>query len=370
MTSWWVVLVVASACSVAHADVVDIYVRRQMAKEMIPGLALAVIRDDHVVKEAAYGLANVELKVPVTLATSFPLASMTKVFTAAAIMRFVQQGRLALDEPVARILPQLPATWSAITVRECLAHTSGLPDVFTDDINGTTIAGTVSGMFAALRKMPVQASGERSVYNQTGYVLLGMIIEKVTGMKYARYMESHFFHPLGLTGLRFGDAWAVIPDRADLYTKLDITPNHLKLLVRDGQPVFLHGRILHYGAKFFPDYLAPAATLNGSIRDLVKWEVELSEGKVVNISGLNEMTKPYRLRDGRSGVFGLGFTMGSIGPYRTASYEGGAATWRLSVPAKHVTVIMLTNLQGSSPDRLAAGIARIYEPELSGDAGR
>jgi CubicO group peptidase (beta-lactamase class C family) len=336
-----------------------------MAKQMIPGLSLAIIRDGHVVKEATYGLASVELKAPVTLATSFDLASMTKVFTAAAIMRLVEEGRLGLDEPVARVLPRLPANWSAVTIRECLAHTSGLPDVFTDDINGTTVAGTLQGMFEALRKVPVQVPGERSVYNQTGYVLLGMLIEKTTGMKYEQYMENQFFKPLGLTGLRFGDAWAIIPARADLYTALAVTPNHLKLLVRDGQPVFLHRRILHYGAKFFPDYLAPAATLNGSIRDLVKWEIELSEGKVVNASSLSEMMTPYRLHDGKPGAFGLGFTTGTIGPYRTVSYEGGAATWRLSVPAKRVTVIVLTNLQGSSPGRIAADIAQLYVPELA-----
>jgi len=339
-----------------------------MTKEMIPGLALAVIQNGHVVKEATYGVASVELMVPVTLTTSFPLASMTKVFTAAAIMRFVQRGRLQLDEPVARILPQLPAKWSAVTIRECLAHTSGLPDVFTDGINGTAIAGTLRGMFAALRKMPVQPPGERSVYNQTGYVLLGMIIEKMTSMKYAAYMESHFFQSLGLTELRFGDAWAIIPGEADLYTKLDITPDHLKLLVHDGQPVFLHHRILRYGAKFFPTYLAPAATLNGSIRDLVTWETELADGKVLSTSTLTEMATPYRLRDGKPGVFGLGFTIGKIGPYRTVSYEGGAATWRLSIPAKRLTVIVLTNLQGSSPDQIAAGTARLYLPELSHDS--
>lgn len=363
-------LALASVCAVAHADAVDNYVRTKMAREMIPGLALAVIQNDRVVKEAAYGVANVELKVPVTLATSFPLASMTKVFTAAAIMRLVEQGRLALDEPVAQVFPDVPAPWSKVTIRECLAHTSGLPDVFTDDINGTAIAGTLNGMFEALKKEPVQTPGERSVYNQTGYVLLGLIIEKMTGMRYTRYMESRLFKPLALTGLRFGDAWAIIPGEADLYTKLDITPNHLKLLVHDGQPVFLPDRILHYGAKFFPTYLAPAATLNGSLRDLVKWEGELSEGKVVNKSSLTEMTTPYRLRDGSPGVFGLGFTTGTIGPYRTVSYEGGAATWRLSIPAKQLTVIVLTNLQGASPGGLAAGVARLYVPELPAASAR
>lgn len=105
VTSWLglLTLFVASAGSVVHADSVDSYFRAQMAKEMISGLSLAVIRDGHVVKEASYGLASVELKAPLTLEISFGLASMTKIFTAAAIMRLVQEGRLTLGEPVARI---------------------------------------------------------------------------------------------------------------------------------------------------------------------------------------------------------------------------------------------------------------------------
>ena len=141
----------------------------------------------------------------------------------------------------------------------------------------------------------------------------------------------------------------LIPGRTDFYTALDITSDHSKLLVRDGQPVFVHDKILHYGAKFFPDYTGPAGLMNGTIRDLliVKWEIALFDGKVLKASSLKEMSTPYKLRDGNDGDFGLGFTTGKIGPYATVSYEGGAAAWRLSVPVKHLTVIVLTNLQGS-----------------------
>lgn len=121
--------------------------------------------------------------------------------------------------------------------------------------------------------------------------------------------------------------------------------------------------------KFFPDYLAPAGALNGSIGDLVKWEMALSGSNVITASSLEAMTTPYRLRDGKPGVFGLGFTMTAIGQYPTVSYEGGAAAWRLAVPVDHLTVIVLTNLQGISPEELATGIARIYDPKLTGSLG-
>ena len=128
-------LIFVATTALTRADATDDYVRSQMDKKRIPGLSLAVIRNGHVVKEAAYGKASLELNVPVTLNTSFPLASMTKIFTAAAIMQIVEERKIQLDEPVSQILNGLPAQWSAVTVRHCLAHTSGLPDVLTDDVN-------------------------------------------------------------------------------------------------------------------------------------------------------------------------------------------------------------------------------------------
>lgn len=372
-------LFVFAASGVAHADATDDYVHRQMAEKKIPGLSLAVIRDGRVVKEAAYGKASIELNVPVTLDTSFPLASMTKIFTAAAVMQLVEEGRISLDEPVVKILPQLPPTWSAVTIRHCLSHTSGLPDVLTDDLNLRTVSGDRDAALAEVAKQALKPAGAASVYNQTGYVLLGMIIEKISGSSYGDFVRSRVFNPGGMKNASFGDAWAIIPGRADLYTNLDITSDHTKLLARDGQPVVLTDKILHYGSKYMPDYLAPAGLSNGSIRDLVSFEAALSQGKLLKPASLEEMSAPYKLSDGKDGFFGLAFasvpmnlfgksaaskTGETFGPYATVSYGGGAATWRMAIPEKHLVVIVLTNLQGASPQNLAADIATLYEPSL------
>jgi D-alanyl-D-alanine carboxypeptidase len=361
----WLAVVVLLATSSVRADAIDDYVHVEMAKRKIPGLSFAVIRNGQVIKEAAYGLASIELGVPVSLGTVYPLASMTKNFTAAAIMLLVEEGRLSVDEPVTKILPQLPDKWRTVTIRHCLSHTSGLPDAVVDGINTITVNGDRNALLEDLAKMPTQPVGESSVYNQTGYVLLGMVIEKMAGIRYEQFVESRLFKPAGLTEAHFGDAWVILPGRTDFYTALDITSDHLKFLVRDGNPVLLRDRILHYGAKLFPEYMAPAGGLNASIRDLEKWEFALSGGKILKTSSLREMTTPYRLRDGKDGAFGLGFVTGSIGPYATVSYGGGAAAWRLAIPAKDLTVIVLTNLQGSGPETLAAGIAALYEPILA-----
>jgi CubicO group peptidase (beta-lactamase class C family) len=371
--------ILITTVAVTRADATDDYVRDQMAKRKIPGLSVAVIRDGHIVKEAAYGKASLELNVPATLDTSYALASMTKIFTAAAIMQLIQEGRISLDEPVTQILPQLPPPWSAVTIRHCLSHTSGLPDVVTDDINVITVNGERDLALAEMAKVPLKPTGVASVYNQTGYVLLSMIIEKISGSSYEKFVQDRLFNPAGMKSARFGDAWAIIPGRADLYTALDITPDHLKLLVREGRPVPLTDKILRYGSKYMPDYLAPAGLLNGSIRDLVSWEVALSQGKLLNSATLAEMSAPSKLADGKDGIWGLGFVTvpmsvfggtaamksgAAFGPYATVSYGGGAAAWRLAIPEKHLIVIVLTNLQGANPDALAADIATLYEPSV------
>jgi D-alanyl-D-alanine carboxypeptidase len=371
--------ILITTVAVTRADATDDYVYTQMENKKIPGLSLAVIRDGHVVKEAAYGKASLELNVPTTLDTSYPLASMTKIFTAAAIMQLVEEGRISLDEPVTQILTQLPIQWSAVTVRHCLSHTSGLPDVLTDDVNVTTVSGDRDTALAEVAKHPLKPVGVESVYNQTGYVLLGMIIEKISGMSYEKFVQSRLLDPAGMKNARFGDAWAIIPGRADLYTNLDIALDHTKLLMRDGHPVVMTDKILHYGSKYSPEYLAPAALLNGSIRDLVSWETALSQRKLLKSSTLADMAVPYKLTDGKDGTWGLGYVSapmnmfgsstatksgGAFGPYTTVSYGGGAATWCMAIPAKHLIVIVLTNLQGSSPQYLAADIATLYEPSL------
>jgi CubicO group peptidase (beta-lactamase class C family) len=371
--------ILVTTVAVTRADATDDYVHSQMEKKKIPGLSVAVIRDGHVVKETAYGRASLELNVPTTLDTSYPLASMTKIFTAAAVMQLVQEGLISLDEPVAQILTQLPTQWSAVTIRHCLSHTSGLPDVLTDDVNATAVSGARDTALADVAKQPLKPAGVVSVYNQTGYVLLGMIIEKISGMSYENFVQSRLLNPAGMKNARFGDAWAIIPGQADLYTNLDITPDHTKLLMRDGRPVVLTDKILRYGSKYLPDYLAPAGLLNGSIRDLVSWETALSQGKLLKSATLAEMAIPYKLADGKDGVWGLGYASvpmnmfgsstatksgGVFGPYATVSYGGGAATWCMAIPDKHLIVIVLTNLQGTSPQTLAADIATLYEPSL------
>lgn len=351
-------VLIALGGTAASADPIDDYVTTQMATRKIPGAAVAVIRDGVVVKRAAYGRANIEHDVPVSTDTLFSLASTSKVFTAAAIMTLVQDGRLTLDQPVREILPELPQAWSPVTVRQCLSHTSGLPELDDDDLNVTPSVGDRQTFLRVLADRPVEPPGRRVAYNQTGYVLMGMVIERLSGRTYESYVQERLLGPAGVTRARYGDAWEIIPQRADLYTTVEITPDHAKLLARNGRPLIAN-RIRHYGSKYFPEFLWPTVGLNASLDDLVAFELALRSGKVMRADLLAEMMKPPRLADGREGDYGLGFIVGQTGGRRTVAYGGGAAVWRLSVGDAGLTVIVLTNLQGSSPQALAAEIARL-----------
>ena len=115
-------------CSLPRPDEVDAYIRTEMGKRKIPGVALAIVKDGRVINRQVYGKASIELNVPVKPTTVFLLASVTKVFTSAAILSLVEEGRLSLDDSITKLLPDLPRLWAPVTVRHCLSHTSGLPD--------------------------------------------------------------------------------------------------------------------------------------------------------------------------------------------------------------------------------------------------
>lgn len=189
----------------ASADNIDDFVHAEMARKHISGMAVAVIQNNQVIKESVYGLASIELNVPVTLDTSYSLASMTKIFTTSATMVLVQDGKITLDESITKVLPQLPAKWSKVTIRNCLSHTSGLPDEITDGVNLTPITGEREELFKILAKKPLKPIGRESAYNQTGYTILGMIIEKISGMPYEKFVEARVLKPADITGVTYGD---------------------------------------------------------------------------------------------------------------------------------------------------------------------
>jgi CubicO group peptidase (beta-lactamase class C family) len=216
------------ACSVASAngDEIDAYIEAQIRQLHIPGLSLAIIHDGQVVKERGYGWANLELKAPASENTVYEIGSNTKQFTAAAVMMLAEEGKINLSDSVRKYFPDAPESWSGISVRHLLTHTSGIQNhvavpgwlgAFKTDILG----GTTPKRDELLRmffKLPLEfRPGETWAYDNTGYYLLGIIIEKASGKSYWQFLDERVFKPLGMSATRSTDPEPIVPNRAAGY---------------------------------------------------------------------------------------------------------------------------------------------------------
>jgi D-alanyl-D-alanine carboxypeptidase len=313
----------------ARADAIDDYVKVEMERRHIPGLALAVVRNGKVVKQRGYGFANLEHDVPVTPDTVFELASVTKQFTATAIMLLVEEGKVQLDDPVAWHLPRAPETWKAITVRHLLAHTSGLPALEGGfkalRAGGARLNYTTAQLFDAAVKDELSfPAGERFQYSDVGYFLLGMIIESASGRRYRDFLDERFFKPLGMTSTSVLDQSRVLKHRAAGYTLRDNQLVNIRRVVQSEMPS-------HYGVF-------------SSVKDLVTWDAALAAGKVLKPGSLAEMWTPVRLNYGGSYPYGFGWVVSEWRGHRWISHSGITGTELSRFPDDGLTVVVLTNL--------------------------
>lgn len=333
---------------------VDDVVRAHMAKRGIPGLAIAVVRDGATLFIKGYGIADVENDVPVTPETVFDIASVTKTFTAAAIMRLADSGRVNIDRPVREYLPEAPESWSRITVRHLLSHTSGLPETDVPLVNGAWLADyTTRQMLEHAFTRPVAAGpGASFLYSDLGYFLLGAIIERVTGMRYGEFLDRTFFAPFEMRATSPLDQYAIVPRKADTY--------------------FLRERQLARNRRYAQVELSPAYGLLTSILDFARWESAFALGRVISPSAMRSMETKARTPDGSELQYGLGWVVGSLNGERATGHAGGTGTYYLRLPDRRLSIIVLTNLalrtldggrvrpDGSNPRELAETIAGMY----------
>lgn len=186
-----VVLLPALCAFAAENAAVDAYVRGQMDRLQVPGLSLAVVKDGQVVYSRGYGLANVELKVPVGPDTVFQIQSITKTFTAAAVMMLVEEGKVGLDDPVGKYLDGTPDSWMPVTIRQLLSHTSGIKDFINEPTASLRLDVSEQEVLEATAPRPLNFKpGDKYLYSNTGYHLLAMVIRKVTGKSYGTFSPS------------------------------------------------------------------------------------------------------------------------------------------------------------------------------------
>lgn len=266
---------------------VDAYVESQLAAQQIPAIGLGVMRDGHIIKARGYGVANVELNVPATAETIFQTGSVGKQFTATAVMMLVQDGKVGLDDRISKYFPEAPPAWRDITVRHLLAHTSGIPDYGAEE--NTMAKGVIDfrkdytedelvRTFAAL---PLDfPPGSKWRYSNTGYVLLGVLIHRVTGQFYGDVLQERIFKPLGMTATR-------------IISEADIVPH------RSG------GYRLVGGALKNQNWVSPSlnTTADGAlytnVLDMAKWDAALYTSRLLPAATLATMWTPGRLDDGQ-----------------------------------------------------------------------
>jgi len=340
---------------------VDAYVHDVMAQRHIPGLALAVIRDGRLERLASFGQASLEFSVPVTPTTLFHVASVTKSFTAVGVMKLVEAGRLQLEDSIGMYLDGLPELWRGVTIVELLSHTSGLPDIVKSG-SPDPIAETPEQAMSLLRDRPLEfAPGTRYRYDQTDYMLLGLLIAKISGVSFAQFCQRQLFEPAGLSDPQFGDTRTLIKHRGPVYTPFTF----------DAQGAPIHGelQVLNFRS---PPMVYPNNGLNLSAQDLGRWLVALMSYRIISQASLETLLAPLRLKDGElsgippspeypwrgEAVGGLLLVPDSQHP--AAGGTGGPYAAYLLYPRDRFAVVVLTNTQESNPDGIVGEIARRY----------
>src|SRR6266849_1027058 len=195
----------------SSADPIDDYVHSEMQRQRIPGLSLLVARDGKIVRAEGYGLANVELQVPVKPETVFQSGSVGKQFTATAVMMLVEEGKINLEDPLTKFFPDAPAAWKQVTVRELLSHTAGFTDYpkdfnFRRDYTEDEVLKIVEGIPLAY------PAGTKWSYSNLGYATIGILIHKVTGKFYGDFLQERIFKPLDMSMTRIISEADIIPN--------------------------------------------------------------------------------------------------------------------------------------------------------------
>ncbi|WP_297933802.1 serine hydrolase domain-containing protein [uncultured Brevundimonas sp.] len=360
----------AQATQVAKTDdkaaAIEQLVQGEMASRRIPGLQLAIVRNGEIVFTGAYGQSDLETAKPVTDRTVFGVNSISKAFTGVAAMQLVEAGKLDLDASVTQYLERLPASWEAITVRQVLTHTSGLPEIIDD--NTRLIDGAEpDAAWAKVQELPLRyAPGTQYAYNQTGYALMGKIIEQISGKPFVDFVREGQFNAAGMEQARFGNTADTAPELASLYTYLTLKLEGMRTVgvERSETPMARQ--------EVWPAYMHPTAGVQATARDLAAWVIALQDRKLVSEKGLEQLWAPQQLPDGSYRGFnrtingyGLGWPSIRRAEHPAITPTGGDRAAIFIYPEDDLTVIVLTNLMGAGPQRFADKIAAQYIPGLA-----
>ena len=340
---------------------VDAFLREAVGRWGVPGLAVGIAHRGKLVFSKGYGLANLETGTPVTPETVFNIFSVTKTFTAAAVMQLVERKRLKLKDSVSRYLPDFPRG-DEITIRQLLSHTSGLNDYSGSLPNAGRVGATPDELVALVanaNKKFAFEPGTRWQYSNSNFVLLGRIIEIVGRASYRDYLARNVFEPAGLEHTAVDRNDDVVVGRATGY------------VARPGAP---SGYENHYFDISLP---FAAGAMRSNVPDLAKWFAAFFDGRIVSRSSVEAMsTTPARLKDGKlagdapadpsiapgaAGYYGLGIRAYELDGHRAIGPGGSWNHFSAKVtnyPDDQVLIIVLANIGGQA-SQIEQGVAKI-----------
>jgi len=330
---------------------VDSFVQASIRQQRIPGLALAVMRDGQIIKAQGYGLSNIELNVPVSPQTIFQSGSMGKQFTATGIMMLVEEGKIGLEDKITKYFPGAPDSWNKFTVRNLLTHTSGIKD-YTDKNFDYRRDYTEEDLLKILQALPFDfAPGDKWSYSNSGYMLLGILIHKVTGKFYGDFLQERIFKPLGMTTTRIISEEDIVPNRSAGYRLV-------KGVIKNQEWVAPSLNTTADGALYF------------TVLDLAKWDAALYTEKLIKRSSLDEMWTPVKLNDGKPYPYGFGWRVAELNGHKLIEHGGswqGFTTGISRYVGDKLTVVALCNLDSrhARPEDIIHGVAGIYVPTLT-----
>ena len=329
----------------------DSAVRMQRMEELVQSYAsskqfmgaVLVAREQTILFDKGYGFANLEWNIPNSPTTKFRLGSVTKQFTAASILLLEERGKLKVDDPVKKYMADAPAAWDKVTIFNLLTHTSGIPSFtgFSDYASTEAIATTPEKLVARFRDKPLEFQpGEKWNYSNSGYVLLGYLIEKISGQTYDKFVQENIFTPLGMKDSGYDSNSAIVLRRASGYSPSD------KGSVNTG----------------YIDMSIPfsAGSLYSTTEDLLRWEQGLFGGKVLSPASLQKMTTPFK-HD-----YACGLGVSDVKGHKLIEHGGGIEGFNTQLsyyPDDKLTVVVLGNLNGSAPGEIAARMAAVVHGE-------
>lgn len=319
-----------------------------------PGAALAIVKDGRFIFRKGYGLANVEWGIQMPPDAVFPIASLTKQFTAVAIMMLKERGLVSLDVSLEKYLPDFPLQGRHVTVRHLLNHTSGIhsySDLPEHRRNTAPLKSSLNKLVELIANRPFEFEpGERYRYNNSGYVLLGAVIENVSGTRYRDFLKREIFDPLGMRSTAYRSDEPIVPKRVAGYQRGQSGIENASYM----SPTFFHA----------------AGGLASTLDDLAIWDRAIRANRLIEAGSFAHMLVPTRLSDGTEYPYGFGFGTAVYREQRIYHHTGGIngfATHMLHLRDTNLTTIVLSNLYLFPMDRITRLLLRcaLELPEAS-----